>query len=48
MWQFRFRSECLKERDHVEDLGVDERITGLLKLILKKDDRGGTAWIGFI
>jgi hypothetical protein len=26
-----FWSEGLKEKDHVEDLGVDERIKGLLK-----------------
>jgi hypothetical protein len=48
MWQFRFRSEGPKERDHAEDLGVDGRRTGLLKLILKKDDRSERAWIGFI
>jgi len=43
-----FWSDGQKEKDHVEDLGVDERIKGLLKWILKKCDRGRRAWIGFI
>ena len=32
----------MREGDHLEDAGVDERI--ILKLILKKRD-GGTDWI---
>ena len=43
-----FWSDGLKGKYHVEDLGVDERIKGLLKWILKKCDRGGRAWTGFI
>ena len=35
-----FWSDGLKEKGNVEDLGVDERIKGLLKWILKKCDRG--------
>ena len=35
----------MREREHLEDLGVDRR--KILKLILKKEDGGG-AWIGLI
>jgi hypothetical protein len=34
----------LKERDHLEDVGVGRRI--ILKVILKKWD--GRTWIGFL
>jgi hypothetical protein len=42
-----FWSDGLKEKDHVEDLEVDERIKGLLKWILNKCDRGweGMDWV---
>jgi hypothetical protein len=36
--------ESVKERNHLKDLGVDERI--LLKCVLKH--YGERAWIGFI
>ena len=40
----RFRWGSLRERDHVEDLGIDERIISLQ--ILKKYD--GRIWTGLI
>jgi hypothetical protein len=40
----KFWSENLKERDHSEDLGMDERI--ILEWILGK--HGGKAWTRFI
>lgn len=39
-----FWSENLRERDHLENMGVDERI--LLKLILMRC--GVKVWIGFM
>jgi len=36
----------LRERDHLEDSGVDGRI--ILRWIFTKWDAGGEVWIGFI
>jgi hypothetical protein len=40
----QFWLESLKGREHLEDLGIDERIT--LKWVLGKE--GWRGWIGFI
>jgi hypothetical protein len=39
-----FERGCLKERSHLEDLGIDRRI--ILKWILKKEN--GRVWTGLI
>jgi hypothetical protein len=39
-----FGGETLRERIHLEDLGVVGRI--VLKLIFKKREKGGVGWIG--